>query len=67
MLKHVVFGALTLFVAAVPARADRISSVPAVRRESFAEVSAAEALLNIFKDPASTVNGLHLKVGTAMI
>jgi hypothetical protein len=48
-------------------RADRISSVPAVRRESFAEVSAAEALLNIFKDPASTVNGLHLKVGTAMI
>jgi hypothetical protein len=48
-------------------RADQTSSVPAVRLGSFAAMLAAEALLNIFKNLASAVNGLHLKVGMAMI
>jgi len=52
-------------------RVDEITSVPAVRLESFGkclrEVLAAEALVRLCKAPARTINGLHLKVGTAMI
>jgi hypothetical protein len=48
-------------------RVDEITSVPAVRLESFAEVLATEALVRLCKAPAGTINGLHLKVGTAMI
>jgi hypothetical protein len=47
--------------------ADRIASDPAARLDSFAEVLAAQALARLCKQPARTVGGLHLKVGTAMI
>jgi hypothetical protein len=48
-------------------RVDAISSVPAVRHESCAEMLAAEALVRFCKTPARAIDGLHLKVGTAMI
>jgi hypothetical protein len=38
-----------------------------VRFESFAEVLVAEAFIKLCKAAARAIDGLHLKVGTAMI